>query len=62
METENFNWSCRTHQSEFGGELWWCCGKAGIQAIGCKFSKHESKDDDIDDIDDKHGGREEGVI
>jgi hypothetical protein len=39
MESENFNWSCRTHQSEFGGEMWWCCGKIGKDAIGCKFSK-----------------------
>jgi chromosome segregation ATPase len=28
-EKENFNWSCRTHQSEWGGEMWWCCGKRG---------------------------------
>lgn len=28
-ETENFSWKCRTHWSEFGGELWWCCGKSG---------------------------------
>ena len=27
IETENFNWSCRTHRSEFSGEIWWCCGK-----------------------------------
>jgi hypothetical protein len=26
-EKENFNWSCRTHQSDWGGEMWWCCGK-----------------------------------
>ena len=25
--------------------MWWCCGKRGIDAPGCKFSKHESKDD-----------------
>eukprot|EP00392_Amoebophrya_sp_AT5.2_P004005 g4010.t1 len=52
MENQNFNWSCRTHSSEFGGELWWCCGKSGITALGCKFSKHESKDDlDLLDLD-----------
>ncbi|CAD7934167.1 unnamed protein product [Amoebophrya sp. A120] len=52
LEAQNFNWSCRTHSSEFGGELWWCCGKSGISALGCKFSKHESKDDlDLDDMD-----------
>lgn len=49
IEKENFNWSCRTHQSEWGGEMWWCCGKRGKDQPGCKFSKHESKDDDDDD-------------
>ena len=48
-ENENFNWSCRTHQSEWGGEMWWCCGKRGKDQPGCKFSKHESKDDAEDD-------------
>uniref|UniRef100_A0A0G4IAN3 CCHC-type domain-containing protein n=1 Tax=Chromera velia CCMP2878 TaxID=1169474 RepID=A0A0G4IAN3_9ALVE len=52
MESENFNWSCRTHQSEFGGEMWWCCGKLGKDAAGCKFAKHESKDDD-DELDEQ---------
>jgi len=52
VKTENFNWSCRTHTSEFGGEMWWCCGKLGTDALGCKFSKHESKDDD-DELDEK---------
>ncbi|PHJ16136.1 ankyrin repeat domain containing protein [Cystoisospora suis] len=45
-ESENYNWSCRTHHSEYGGEMWWCCGKLGKNAPGCRFSKHESKDDD----------------
>ncbi|EPR61285.1 hypothetical protein TGME49_280435 [Toxoplasma gondii ME49] len=49
-ETENYNWSCRTHHSEYGGEMWWCCGKLGKNAPGCRFSKHESKDDD-DELD-----------
>ena len=39
--------------------MWWCCGKLGIQAIGCKFSKHESKDDD-DDLDDRDRGGDDG--
>ncbi|KAF4716488.1 hypothetical protein FOZ63_001837 [Perkinsus olseni] len=61
MESGNFNWSCRTHQSEFGGELWWCCGKPGKDATGCKFAKHESKDEDeyddlLDDDDDDENG------
>ena len=45
-EKENFNWSCRTHQSEWGGEMWWCCGKTTKDFPGCKFRKHESKDDE----------------
>jgi hypothetical protein len=44
-EKENFNWSCRVHLSDFGGEMWWCCGKRGKDTPGCKFSKHETKDD-----------------
>ena len=52
LDSANFNWSCRTHQSEFGGEMWWCCGKIGKDAPGCKFSKHESKDDE-DDLEDQ---------
>jgi hypothetical protein len=26
--------------------MWWCCGKDVKEAPGCKFSKHESKEDD----------------
>merc|ERR1712072_855491 len=52
IESENFNWSCRTHSSDFGGEMWWCCGKLGKDAVGCKFAKHESKDDD-DELDEQ---------
>jgi hypothetical protein len=26
-EKENYNWSCRTHQGEYGGVIWWCCGR-----------------------------------
>jgi len=37
FEKENFNWSCCTHQSEYSGELWWCCGKTQKNALGCKF-------------------------
>lgn len=25
--------------------MWWCCGKRTKDAPGCKFSKHENKDD-----------------
>jgi hypothetical protein len=54
-DKENFNWSCRTHRGVYGGEMWWCCGKRGKDQPGCKFSKHESKDDE--DEDDEHGKR-----
>lgn len=47
LESENFNWSCRTHKAEFGGEMWWCCGR-GKDAPGCLVSKHQSKDEDED--------------
>lgn len=52
-EKENFHWSCRQHQSEYGGEMWWCCGKIGKDQLGCKFSMHESKDDEDDDMNDE---------
>lgn len=45
MDSENFNWSCRTHKSEFSGNMWWCCGR-GKDAPGCQVSKHESKEDE----------------
>lgn len=31
--------------------MWWCCGKRGKDQPGCRFSKHESKDDEIEDDD-----------
>ncbi len=46
LTSENFNWSCRTHRSDWGGEMWWCCGKTKKEAPGCKFAKHETRDDD----------------
>jgi DNA repair exonuclease SbcCD ATPase subunit len=45
-EYENFNWSCRTHPSEYSSEMYWCCGKPGRDAPGCRISKHESKDEE----------------
>lgn len=50
-EKENFNWSCRTHRYEYSGEMWWCCGKRGSDVQGCRFAKHESKEDEDDDED-----------
>lgn len=39
---ENFNWSCKIHSSLYSGEIWWCCGKSGSDAPGCKICMHES--------------------
>ena len=30
--------------------MWWCCGKNSKEAPGCKFSKHESKEDEDEDM------------
>ena len=46
LEAENFQWSCRTHQNEYSGEIWWCCGKENKDQPGCKYSKHESKEEE----------------
>lgn len=51
-EAENYNWSCRTHTSEFGEQMYWCCGKTSKEAPGCQTRKHESKEDD-DEIEPK---------
>lgn len=45
QESENFNWSCRTHKSDYSGEIWWCCGKTSKEAAGCKFDKHQARQD-----------------
>jgi hypothetical protein len=55
IEKENFNWSCRTHRSEFSGEIWWCCGKETLDQPGCKYSKHESKEEEDDEDEGEHG-------
>ena len=48
-EDSNFNWSCRTHHSEFSGEMWWCCGKVTKEALGCKYRKHISRNENEED-------------
>lgn len=40
-EAENFNWSCRYHNSEFNGSLYWCCGNTKKDSMGCIIGKHE---------------------
>lgn len=56
-EKENFNWSCKLHQGEWGGEIWWCCGKTVKEAIGCKYQKHEHKDENEDSDDEEGEGK-----
>jgi chromosome segregation ATPase len=54
-DSENYNWSCRVHFSQYGGEVWWCCGKEGQNAPGCRLSKHDCKEDEEDEEDQKEG-------
>lgn len=37
--------------------MWWCCGKRGREQPGCKFAKHECKEDDDDDNDRRGDGQ-----
>jgi chromosome segregation ATPase len=57
FDNENFNWSCRIHFSQYGGEMWWCCGKEGQNAPGCRLSKHECKEDEDDENEQKDEGQ-----
>ena len=50
-EKDNFAWSCRTHQYEYNGEMWWCCGKRGEHQPGCRSSWHETKEDEDEEED-----------
>ena len=47
-ESDNFNWSCRIHPSNFNGESYWCCGKSGKDALGCLVSRHMNKEETED--------------
>jgi hypothetical protein len=60
-EPENFNWSCKTHSSEYGGEIFWCCGKTSKDAPGCRLAKHESKDDEEGEADAEHNMKRESI-
>ena len=44
-ETNNFNWSCKRHTSNFTEDRYWCCGETGKEAPGCVTSKHISLED-----------------
>jgi hypothetical protein len=53
-ESDNYNWSCKVHFSQYSGEIWWCCGKKGESAPGCRTSKHESKEETEEFIKDEN--------
>ena len=55
-EKENFNWSCQVHRSEYGDHMWWCCGKRDINAPGCKFQKHNTREDNNQEDGDNNTG------
>jgi hypothetical protein len=38
--------------------MWWCCGKLLKEAPGCKFAKHECKEDEEEDDDEKEKDEE----
>ena len=57
IEKQNFNWSCCTHRSEWGGTMWWCCGKTNQNAKGCKYQKHVCKQ--TQDEREDHKGQDE---
>lgn len=52
-ETENFNWSCKRHTSEWSGEVYWCCGKSTKSSLGCFLSKHISDLPEEQEFDDQ---------
>ncbi|TNV87212.1 hypothetical protein FGO68_gene4183 [Halteria grandinella] len=56
-DTENYNWSCRTHPGEFGGVIWWCCGRKNKDDAGCRFGAHEPKDESANPF---SGGKKQG--
>ena len=43
VDSENFNWSCKSHMSLIHNNIFWCCGKEGKEAPGCIISRHLSK-------------------
>ena len=49
FEVDNFNWSCCTHSSEWGGEMYWCCGSAVKESLGCNKSRHVARDDEAEE-------------
>lgn len=49
IELENYNWSCKVHTGTYSGDMYWCCGRKGKEAVGCFSSKHMAKNEDEDE-------------
>lgn len=49
FEANNFNWTCCTHQSEWSGTMYWCCGSINKESIGCNKSKHKARDEETEE-------------
>ncbi|OMJ65295.1 hypothetical protein SteCoe_38564 [Stentor coeruleus] len=45
-ETENYNWSCSVHISQWSGAVYWCCGATNKDSIGCQKRRHEERKDE----------------
>lgn len=50
QDDSNFNWSCKTHVSQYSSEFWWCCGKTNKDDEGCKITFHTSKEDQEESV------------
>ena len=45
---------CVQHRNlDYGGEMWWCCGKVGKDAPGCRRTRHVSNAEDEEDEDEQ---------
>lgn len=48
-ESENFNWSCKRHASNYNEDRYWCCGQTDKDAEGCITSLHAANDEVMDE-------------
>ena len=44
-ESQNFQWSCSVHASEWNGTMYWCCGQYSVSHPGCVKAKHISQEE-----------------
>ena len=62
-EKENMNWSCTQHVNPtYGGEMWWCCGKVGKDAPGCRKTRHISNNEDSESDTDERDKQEKKYV